>query len=101
MKANVIRYQTRGPEEAENNQRLIEGVFAELADHKPDGLRYAAFRLADGVSFMHVVVAEEGDEALTGLASFKEFQREIGDRLAGPPQFTETTVVGAYRMQED
>ncbi|MGP4103312.1 hypothetical protein [Nonomuraea sp. KM90] len=98
MKANVIRYQTRGPEEAENNQRLIEGVFAELAEQKPEGLRYAAFRLADGLSFMHVVVAEEGDDALTGLASFKEFQRAIGDRIVGPPQLTETTVVGAYRI---
>jgi hypothetical protein len=101
MKADVIRYQTRGPEEAENNQRLIEGVFAELAEQKPEGLRYAAFRLADDVSLMHVVVAEEGDETLTGLASFKEFQREIGDRIAGPPQFSGTTVVGAYRMLAD
>lgn len=101
MKAHVIRYQTRGPEEAETNQRLIEGVFAELAEHKHQGLRYATFRLADGLSFMHIVVAEEGDDSLTGLASFKEFQREIGDRIAGPPQFVETTVVGAYRILAD
>jgi hypothetical protein len=101
MKADVIRYQTRSPEEAENNQRLIEGVFAELAEQKPEGLRYAAFRLADGVSFMHVAVAEEGDDTLADLTSFKEFQRQIGDRIAGPPQFTKTTVVGAYRMLAD
>lgn len=62
----VIQYTTK-PDAADENQRVVERVFAELADKKPDGLRYATFRLADGVTFVHVVQREEGSEALSGL----------------------------------
>ena len=34
----VVRYRTK-PEHADENARLIEGVFAELAELEPDGLR--------------------------------------------------------------
>jgi len=54
-KAVVERYQTRAYA-AEGNQRLIEQVFAELNPGDPCGVRYAAFRLADGVSFVHVAL---------------------------------------------
>jgi hypothetical protein len=47
--AKVIRYRTK-PERAEENEHLIRDVFAELAEENPEGLRYAAFRLADGVT---------------------------------------------------
>src|SRR5258707_1120111 len=59
----VIRYEMK-PETADENQRLIEAVFAELAETKPDTVRYAALRLEDGVSFVHVVFNEEGTDAL-------------------------------------
>jgi hypothetical protein len=45
--ARVIRYRTN-PDSADENERLIRSVFAELAEHKPDGLHYAAFRLDEG-----------------------------------------------------
>jgi hypothetical protein len=95
-KVNIIRYQTR-PEAAEENQRLVEAVFAELADSTPNGLRYTAFRLADGVTFVHVVVSEGEDNPLPTLAAFKKFQENMGERVAGPPVFEEATVVGEYR----
>ena len=56
--ANVVRYTARSPEAADENSRLIQQVFAELAAEDPGSLRYAAFRLADGVSFVHVSVYE-------------------------------------------
>ena len=40
----VVRYQTK-PERADENQALIERVFAELNEVHPDALRYASFRL--------------------------------------------------------
>ncbi|WP_433335353.1 hypothetical protein [Spirillospora sp. CA-294931] len=101
MKATVITYRTRGPEEAATNQRLIEGVFAELAERDPDGVRYTVLRHADGIGFTHIVLAGRDDDALTGLAAFKEFQREIGDRLAAPPDVTEATVLGTHRVLPD
>jgi len=56
----VIRYRTK-PEHADENERLIRGVFAELAEDRPDGLHYATFRLDDGVSFVHVAVTDGVD----------------------------------------
>jgi hypothetical protein len=54
----VVRYRTK-PECADENERLIRDVFAELADvTNPMGLHYASFRLDDGVSFLHVAVIE-------------------------------------------
>jgi hypothetical protein len=91
MSAAVIRYQTR-PEAAEDNQRLIENVFAELAGSAPPGLRYSVFRLADGVTFVHVV----DGAGLLDLAAFQEFQRGLGDRLAVGPARDDATLVGSY-----
>ncbi len=51
-KSLVVRYRTR-LECAEENARLIRDVFAEFAQTKPAGLNYRAYRLNDGVSFIH------------------------------------------------
>jgi hypothetical protein len=93
----VVRYETRAGAAAEN-QRLVERVFLELAEAAPPGLRYAAFLLADGVSFVHVVVVEGDDNPLSRLAAFQEFQRGAADRMAGPPVSAGATVVGSYRF---
>ncbi|MGI5227297.1 hypothetical protein [Actinoallomurus sp. CA-142502] len=93
----IIRYRTR-PEAAEENQRLVEKVFAELRAERPDGLRYATFRLADGVSFVHVVAYEGDGDPLGASAAFAAFQQGIGDRVAAPPEAGEVTLVGSYRL---
>ncbi|MGC5032502.1 hypothetical protein [Micromonospora sp. DT229] len=95
--ATVIRYTTR-PEVADENAKLVEEVFAELARTRPDGLHYATFRLGDGTEFMHLLVAEEGSTALTDTAAFQRFQEGIRARCATPPQFTQATVVGSYAL---
>ncbi|MEU7588919.1 hypothetical protein AB0A95_21830 [Micromonospora sp. NPDC049230] len=91
MSAAVIRYQTT-PEAADENQRLIEDVFAELAATAPPGLRYSSFRLADGITFVHVV---DGD-GLPELTAFQEFQRSFGERIAAGPTRDDATLVGSY-----
>jgi quinol monooxygenase YgiN len=93
----IVRYRTR-PEAAEENQRLVEKVFAELSADDPGGLRYATFRLADGVSFVHVVVHEGDDDPLGDSAAFAAFQQGIGDRVTGPPEAEVATLVGSYRF---
>ncbi|GAA1651477.1 hypothetical protein GCM10009744_49000 [Kribbella alba] len=87
----MIRYRTT-PEAADENQRLIEDVFAELAAKTPDGLQYTSVRLADGVSFLHLVIGE----GLTELPAFREFQRDFGRRVVAAPERTDVTVVGTY-----
>ncbi|HZE31310.1 MAG TPA: hypothetical protein VE198_07720 [Actinoallomurus sp.] len=93
----IVRYRTR-PEAAEENQRLVEKVFAELGAEDPGGLRYATFRLADGVSFVHVVVHEGDENPLGDSAAFAAFQQGIGDRVSEPPNAEEATLVGSYRF---
>jgi quinol monooxygenase YgiN len=93
----IVRYRTR-PEAAEENQRLVEKVFAELGAEEPGGLRYAAFRLADGVSFVHVVAHEGDGNPLGASPAFAAFQQGIGDRVIEPPTAEDATVVGSYRF---
>jgi hypothetical protein len=94
MTAAMIRYQTK-PDAADENQRLIEDVFAELAHTAPPGLHYSSFRLADGVTFVHLV----DGKGLTELAAFQEFQRALIDRLAVGPARDNATLVGSYSSE--
>jgi len=95
--AKVVRYTTK-PEDAEENERLIRKVFAELAEQDPGGLRYAAFRLEDGVSFVHVAIVEGEQNPLTSSAAFGRFQSGIGERCAQGPVASDATVVGSYHL---
>jgi len=95
--AKVVRYTTK-PEHADENERLIRKVFAELAEHEPDGIRYAAFRLDDGVSFVHVAVVEGEQNPLASSAAFARFQKAIGERCAEGPVAADAALVGSYRL---
>ena len=91
MSSSVIRYRTK-PEAADENQRLIEKVFAELAETRPGGLSYTSHRLDDGVTFVHVV---SGD-GLPELAAFQDFQRGLADRMEAPLEREPSTRLGSY-----
>jgi hypothetical protein len=93
----VIRYKTE-PESADENERLIRAVFAELASEKPEGLHYASFRLDDGVSFLHVAVVDGDENPLTKSAAFGEFQADIQKRLAEGPVQADARAIGSYRL---
>ena len=97
MNTRTIRYTTHA-EHADENARLIAAVFGALADVKPDGVHYAAFRLDDGVSFMHVVTLDGETNPLHEVPAFKEFQADIMNRVVAPPVTVTTTVVGNYEL---
>ena len=98
MRTIVVRYQAK-PERADENQRLIEAVFAELNDREPEGFTYKVFRLDDGVSFIHVVIEHDVDEpeSLQDVAAFQAFVADIADRCEIPPVAMGATIVGGYR----
>jgi hypothetical protein len=91
----MIRYRTH-PEHAEENQRLIKGVFAELAAERPPGVHYIALRLDDGVSFVHLVSLDGDDNPLPSMPAFQEFQSRISERVAEGPSPADATEVGSY-----
>jgi hypothetical protein len=94
----VVQYETK-PDRADENQALIERVFAELDERAPDGFSYMSLRLADGVSFIHVVVeTAEGTIPLTDIAAFREFTENIDDRCVKVPAASGAQVVGEYRF---
>ena len=98
MKSTVVRYQAK-PERAEENQKLIEAVFADLEERQPDGFTYKVFRLDDSVSFLHVLVEHdvENPGSLQDVPAFQAFVADIADRCDVPPQAVGATVVGGYR----
>jgi hypothetical protein len=98
MKTIVVRYQAK-PERADENQHLIEAVFAELDERTPEGFSYQVFRLDDGVSFIHVVIEHDVDEAdsLQAVPAFQAFVAHIADRCDVPPVAARATIVGGYR----
>ena len=99
MKRVIVRYRVK-PERVAENEELVRGVYAELHEAAPDGLRYGTFRLEDGVSFVHI--AEHGDDnPLRQIAAFQRFQEGIGDRCDEPPVAVEMREIGTYRLLED
>ena len=92
----VVRYRT-SPEAADENERLVRAVFAELATDRPEGLRYATFRLDDGVSFVHVAVLDGDSNPLATSAAFARFQAGIQDRCVEGPAAADATMIGSYR----
>ena len=98
MASTMVRYKVR-PERADENVALVEAVYAELSRERPDGLRYATFRLPDGVSFLHLVVETDQPGRILGeLASFQAFQQDIEGRCEEPPVATGIGLVGSYGL---
>ncbi len=71
---HMVSYKLR-PDRVTENERLVASVFQALRRVRPPGLRYATFRQADGVSFIHLVSHDQvdGRNALTSLPEFKAF----------------------------
>ena len=96
MKTIVVRYETK-PDRADENQQLVEKVFAELREIAPEGFGYATFRLEDGVSFIHIVrETAEGAIALNDVPAFQAFVAGIGERCVQQPVAKAATIVGSY-----
>ena len=96
MRRVMVRYKVT-PGRAEENAALVRAVYEELAATNPPGLRYATFRLDDGVSFVHVASVEGDDNPLGEVAAFARFQAGVRDRCAVQPVVTELHEVGSYR----
>jgi len=88
----------RSSEDADENQRRIEGVFAELAAAEPDNVSYLVLRLADD-SFVHLSFHDHGDDEVNPIAStaaFAHFQDGHADRREGGVNQQRAELIGAY-----
>jgi len=97
MKTTVVRYKVKSGR-AEENIAYIKKVFDQLQHETPHGLRYCAFQLEDGLSFLHVAAVDDSLKAnpLTGLSAFKDFTSSIAERCEEPPRAVSASLIGAY-----
>ena len=94
----VTRYAMHSPEAADENQQRVEGVFAELAEAKPDNVSYIVLRLPDD-SFVHVSFHDHRDDEVNPIAStaaFAHFQDDHASRREGGVDQQKAELVGAY-----
>lgn len=94
----VTRYATLSSVAADENQRRIEGVFAELAANKPNNVSYIVLRLADD-SFLHLSFHDHGDKEVNPIvstAAFAHFQQDHTARRQGAVDQQTASLVGAY-----
>jgi predicted SnoaL-like aldol condensation-catalyzing enzyme len=94
----VTRYEMQSSEAADENQRRVEEVFAELNETKPDTVSYIVLRLDDD-SFVHLSFHVHADDEVNPIASsaaFAHFQDEHSSRRAGPVEQQKAQLVGAY-----
>ncbi len=99
MKRVLVQYSVK-PGTGDENAKYIERVFEELKASAPEGIRYASFRLPDGVSFVHMasIETEDGSNPIATTAAFGDFQTTLKGRLEAPPTFGELDEIGNYRF---
>jgi hypothetical protein len=102
MRQVMVRYKVK-PERVEENEELVRAVYEEIHRTEPAGLRYATFKLDDGVSFVHLAAdeSENGDSPLSKVKAFQEFQKDIEDRTDEGPVVTELDLIGSFRLLGD
>jgi hypothetical protein len=100
MSHTIVTYTVK-PGREEENAGLVRAVFKELAQTRPDGLRYAVFYIPDSRQFIHLYTDEGSQTGLQGLNSFKAFVAEAEDRHGQPATFTQPELIGDYRTFND
>jgi hypothetical protein len=95
----MVRYKVKADRAAENEE-LVRAVYDELQRTVPTGLRYATFRLDDGVTFVHFasIETEDGNRALPEAEAFQRFTENIHERCDEPPVVTELREIGSFRL---
>lgn len=98
MPSIVVQYRCK-PDQADENQRRVEAVFAELAERDPGGVRYATLRLEDD-TFVHIAQVDDANP-LTEMDAFKAFQADLVERCVEGegPNPRNASLVGAYRFE--
>lgn len=84
MRRVIVSYRVK-PDRVAEHETLIGAVFDELARTSPKGIRYGAYKQADGVSFVHVAFIDAEKNPLDGVAAFQAFTARIKERCDAPP----------------
>lgn len=95
---NAVKVQYTVKEEyVATNKANIQRVMADLREINNPDIKYSAFLLDDGKSFVHFVVraSDEAQKIISELPSFQEFQRQLKESgPEAPPAADNLTAVG-------
>ena len=96
MSVRMIRAKIRDDKTADV-EKAVKEVFAALEVAQPQGVHYASWKLADGVTYVILLgLDNDDDNALAAIPAFRDFQAGLGTWIAGPPAIEELTQIGAY-----
>jgi len=80
-------------------EAALRAMFSAIQEARPQGIRYASFRLPDGVTYVAWLELDDGAEnPLPSLPAFREFQEHLKNWLAEPPVVEPLMVIGSYRF---
>jgi hypothetical protein len=91
----VVQYKVKA-DRVEEHEALIRDVFSELARSAPEGIRYGAFKRADGLSFVHIAFVSAEKNPLDSLPAFQRFAERIKERCEVPPEVADLTEVVSF-----
>ena len=94
-RAAVVLYRT-GADSADHNRNLVKDVLIELGARDPGGLDYQVFQFEDGGGFLHVAVFDGTSDPFADCGAYREFHRDLQQRLAAPPTISRALLVGSY-----
>ncbi len=101
MKAVKVQYTVKASY-AETNKKNIQKVMADLQALNNPGIRYSAFMLEDGKTFVHFATYPDEETAaiVPNLESFQSFRQQLKDsQPEAPPKAENLTLVGsAYEI---
>lgn len=93
---HMVRY-TVHPGQVARNEELVRAILDELRMLEPPGLRYSAFKLDDGVTFVHLIARDdEGHLPGRQLDALRAFHAGLRERCVEPPFRTELSVIGEF-----
>lgn len=98
MSVLMIRSKFQAAHVAET-EVAVKRVFAALDREQSQSIRYASYRLSDGVTFVILLALDDGvDNPLPALPEFRAFQEGLKQWIAEPPLSEPLTVIGSYRF---
>ena len=97
---NVLMVTSKVKEEnAADAQAAIDKLIQALEQAQPAGVRYAATRLSDGVTFLAFLELEPGQEhPLRTFPAYVELLETFESWRAEPAVAEHMTVIGSYRL---
>lgn len=93
----LIRY-TVLRDRLEEHLTQVREVYAELHGRVTDDFTYATYQLEDGVSFVELLVSEQGPAALAASPAFARFRASLDERCERAPDLTELREVGSVNL---